>query len=251
MDSRNDMWIGTWAGGINYYDRDYAVFQNIVTGDGEKMINYNIISSILEDKSQNLWIGTEGGGINYYDTAKGEITFYTHDANDNNSISSNNVKTIIKDKQENLWIGTHNNGLNFLNTNIEPFEFVKVNPIDQEKVALSNYNITSLFIDKLNNLWIGTLTDGLLNYNFKSKKLLRLNNISKSINCIIKDTDPGFIIAGGSEGIEKINISTLKHEKIDFEKNEVSKDFIRVNCVFIDTKGSYWIGTEGKGVVLL
>ncbi len=37
------MWIGTWAGGVNYFDRSYAISDNIIFGDGENMLNYNIV----------------------------------------------------------------------------------------------------------------------------------------------------------------------------------------------------------------
>ena len=247
-DSKGDMWIGTWAGGVNYFDRSYAVFDNIISGDGENMLNYNIVSAIVEDKAQNLWIGTEGGGINYYDKNRNKFTYYLHNINDENSVSSNNVKSIIKDSNENLWIGTHDNGLNFLNPNNKPLQFERINPKDQDNKPLSDYKIVSLFEDSGQNIWIGTLTRGVLRYDKKLRTLKRIDNTYRLAQSIVVGKDQNFIIIGGSEGIEKININTLKREKLELINSSRDDIDLSVNTILIDNEGNYWIGTEGNGL---
>ncbi|MEN8187090.1 MAG: two-component regulator propeller domain-containing protein [Bacteroidota bacterium] len=247
-DSKGDMWIGTWAGGVNYFDRSYAIFDNIISGDGENMINYNIVSGIVEDNYENLWIGTEGGGINYYDKGNDRFTYYVYNSEDRNSVSSNNVKSIIIDKEGNLWIGTHDNGLNFLDTNKTPLKFKRITPRDQESKLLSDYKILSLFEDNNGNVWIGTLTRGLLLYNPKLKTLQKISNDNKSIQCIVASTVQDYIIVGGSDGIEKVNINTFRQEKLQWLSTKRNGDYLSVNSIFVDDKNNYWIGTEGSGL---
>ncbi len=198
------MWIGTWAGSVNYFDRSYAIFDNIISGDSENMLNYNIVSGIVEDRYENLWIGTEGGGINYYDKEKKKFTYYLYDPNDEKSVSSNNIKSILKDKKGNLWIGTHDNGLNFLDTGKTTIQFERINSRNQNSKLLSNYKILSLFKDANENIWIGTLARGLLLYDTKLKILRKIGDTNESIQCIIAASDQNQIIIGESDELKML-----------------------------------------------
>ena len=95
--------------------------------DNQKKVEQSEMSikAILQDQLRALkeMVGTKTESV---DLSKevlslhretNQFTYYTHNKNDANSISTNNVKSIIKTKKGNLWIGTHDGGLNFLNPN--------------------------------------------------------------------------------------------------------------------------------------
>ena len=92
-DSKGNIWIGTFSGGINKFD-------------GEKFINYTkidglpdvFVGSIAEDKNGNIWFGTMGGlckfdGENFINYRKGKNKTYY-------------VRTIEIDDENNLWLST-------------------------------------------------------------------------------------------------------------------------------------------------
>lgn len=251
QDSRGDIWIGTWAGGVNYYDRSYDHFKHLSSGANNRMLNYKVISSIVEESDDELWIGTEGGGINIFNRKTGVFNFYLNEPTNVNSLSSNNVKSMLKDSEGNYWIGTHDGGLNFLNPKLKPYKFEKFKDSKKTGIDINDYRILSLFEDIHKNIWIGTLTGGLFLYNRSQKTFSKLDETLKSITCIVQTNDPNIILAGGSSGLEKIDINTNQRTPILFLSDDNSKRKVgAVNIVFQDDDENYWIGTEGLGLFL-
>lgn len=246
-DSRGDIWIGTWAGGINFFDKSYDNFKLFSAGANNRLLNYKVISSIVSYNKNQLWIGTEGGGINVYDKNTGTFKYYTHNPKNSNSISSNNIKSMLKDVNNNFWIGTHDGGLNFLETSTKPFKFQhSLNNKTFEEVK--DYRILALFEDDNNNIWLGTSTKGLIKYNTSTKVFTKLDTILKSATCIVKSKTANQILVGGSAGLEKIDINTLKKTNINYNPNVDINNIDRaVNCV-LELDENYWIGTEGQGL---
>ena len=252
-DTKGDIWIGTYAGSINYYDRSFDLFKNYYSGSNNYKLNYKVISSIIEDASNNLWIGTEGGGINFLNTNTGKFTYYTHNKNNKNSISTNNVKSIIKTKEGNLWIGTHDGGLNFLNPHKIPFNFIKYKSNIKDSLSLSSDRIIALLEDTNKNIWIGTSGGGINVFNKNKKSFVRIKDTNIAIGEIIytisKTSNSNILLIAGNKGLAKININTLKIDPIKYtQKNEEAGNEIITLSVYEDKLKNIWIGTEGEGL---
>jgi signal transduction histidine kinase/ligand-binding sensor domain-containing protein/DNA-binding response OmpR family regulator len=58
VDSHQDVWVGTWGGGINLLKNDGKSFQHYTMKDG---LSSNVIYAIFEDTLGNLWISSAGG----------------------------------------------------------------------------------------------------------------------------------------------------------------------------------------------
>lgn len=56
--SGNNLWIGTFGGGLNLLDLSTGKFKHYITDDG---LPNNIVYAILEDEDQNLWLSTDKG----------------------------------------------------------------------------------------------------------------------------------------------------------------------------------------------
>lgn len=252
-DTKGDVWIGTYAGGVNYYDRSYDIFKNYNAGSNTFKLNYKVVSAIVEDLSGNLWIGTEGGGLNVLNKTTGKFTYYTHNKNNSNSISTNNVKSIIRTQKGNFWIGTHDGGLNFLNPNKKPFIFKKYKTDVNDSLSLSNNRIISLFEDHKRNIWIGTSGGGLNMYNPKKDKFLRIKDYSGFIGEIIYDIskthDANILLISGNKGLATLNINSNKITPIKYAVKNVNDDSETITlCAYEDNYKNYWIGTEGSGL---
>src|SRR5690606_16970875 len=107
QDRRGSIWIGTYFGGINIYDKDIPNFQNFTHQSRRNSLSYNVVSAFLENPNGELVIGTEGGGLNYFNRYNGSFFSERHDKNNAGSLSHNNVKSICRDRQGNLWVGTY------------------------------------------------------------------------------------------------------------------------------------------------
>lgn len=116
-DRGGTMWIGTFGGGLNRFDRknERSISYKNISGD-ETSLSDNRVMSIYEDSKGNLWIGTYGGGMLKFDKRKEIFTRY----NEKNLLTSSVVYGIFEDSKGSLWIST-DNGLFKFNTKTEQF----------------------------------------------------------------------------------------------------------------------------------
>lgn len=156
------LWIGTDGGGLNYL-KD-GIFHAIGMGNTEHNLNDNVVMCVQKADNGSLLIGTFRGGLNIL--KDGVIRKFTHDDQDNASISNNWIWDIEIDKNGNYWIGT-NGGLNMFDPKKE--EFTLYRPIEGIRTTNSKNNIRSLLIDSNYNLWIGSF-GGMGKFNLKSRK---------------------------------------------------------------------------------
>ena len=69
--SNGDLWIATWGGGLNRFDREKGIFISYKhDAKNQNSISGNVITALKEDSKGNLWIGTEAAGLDMYDKEK-------------------------------------------------------------------------------------------------------------------------------------------------------------------------------------
>lgn len=104
-DTEGVLWVGTFGGGINKFDKATGHFIAYKNLPGDKTsLSENRIMSIVEDKNKSIWIGTYGGGLNLFDRNK--ETFLR--LNDKTRLKSSVVYGIIEDNFQHLWMSTDN-----------------------------------------------------------------------------------------------------------------------------------------------
>lgn len=188
-DSQGDLWVGTYeylwrvkngahscdsvpeAGYIGvsslYKDQDGIIW----VGAGGSLVKYDPAQkqfysyktdfdskAICEDYEGNFWIGTYQKGLVLFDRQTGAKSYYQHDPDDPQSISSNQLSSICEDSQKNLWIGT-DHGLNLFDQKNRTFTRYQADIKD--RYSISDNNITSICEDQGGNLWIGTKGGGI------------------------------------------------------------------------------------------
>ena len=126
-DGQGTIWLGTYFGGVNYFNPEYEIYTRYKVGNTEKEgLSSPIVGRMTEDKDGNLWICTEGGGVNVYNRKSNTYRWYRHEEGEN-SISHNNVKAIYYDRNNDImWIGTHLGGLNKLDLRTNRFTIYRM-----------------------------------------------------------------------------------------------------------------------------
>ena len=111
-DRQGTIWVGTYYGGVNYFNLKKDLFKYYVYAEANNnCLNYPIIGQIIEDKRRDLWICTDGGGVNRFNRKTNTFTYYTTESG-KNSILHDNVKTITYDEsRDQIYIGTYTGGL--------------------------------------------------------------------------------------------------------------------------------------------
>ncbi len=104
VDSFNDVWVGTFGGGVSLLNRETNSFThfNHDSTDGSSLSSDQVLS-IHEDDTGIIWVGTLGGGLNRLDRETGVFRHYTVDE----GLPSNAICGILSDSNGHMWISTY------------------------------------------------------------------------------------------------------------------------------------------------
>ncbi len=250
-DKSKNVWIGTYAGGINIYYPGNSNFSNIGERIGNRVgLNKPLANTIVEDKNGSLWIGTFGGGLNYINRNSGIAKYYRVEDIKNRKFS-NEVKTIATGRDGNLWVGTLD-GLGLFNKKNGAIRYIDLEVFNKKT---GTKLINALATDG-NGVWVGTNGGGLrfVDYggietrSFINDPAQRHGLSDNYINALLKDGDNVWI--GTQNGLncyhKKSNTFTLFRRK-----NQVGLGNNNVLSLFMDPGKRLWIGTDGGGLSCL
>jgi ligand-binding sensor domain-containing protein/signal transduction histidine kinase/DNA-binding response OmpR family regulator len=254
-DNANGIWIATYAGGLNYYHPKGSIFSHITGEYGtNNTLSSNKISSMLMDKEEILWIGTEGRGLNRYDKNLGAFQHFRNPTNVGSAAFSN-IKSITEADNGIFWIGSFG-GLSSFDQKTGSYTNFVHKP--QDTNSLSFNQIHSTLIDKSGNLWLGTNGGGLDLYDRELKIFKHFPAsddpsipVSSNINVILESKD-GKLWMGTQAGLDCFDPITMKFCELPdiYGPRRILPSF-RILCLFEDSRGRLWIGSEGRGLGVL
>ena len=242
QDSFNNIWIGTWGGGINFISNAPPAFHTwsySPTQMNESSLSNKVVSSVCDDRQGKLWIGTDGGGINVFENGK-RVAIYNKE---NRELLSNSVLCSLKDSEGNLWFGTYLGNISYYNTRLKKFQIIEL-----EKNELLDVRV--FYEDKNKKIWIGTHA-GVFVVDLASKKVIHHYDTSNSqllenfVRSIAQDSEGRFWIGtfGGGVGIYTPDMQLVR--KFNQYEGFCSNT---INQIYRSSKGQMWLAT-GEGLV--
>lgn len=177
-DKSGVLWIGTYNGGLNLFNRDKQTF-SLFLPNPETRESFTI-KSIIEDKNGNLWLGTRDG-LYIFNRFEHSFNHFTHDMYNPFSLSNNNIQAIYGDRNENIWLGTKR-GVNLLKKRNMKFKFYRTDPNSDR--CLNSSHTTSIFEDSYGKIWFGTTDGGLNMLNRKTGRFKYFKHDSYNIHSI-------------------------------------------------------------------
>jgi len=244
VDSRGDIWFGTYGEGVVMYDGTFLTHFKSVNGlIGDR------IWSISEDKEGNIWFGSLNSGVCYFD---GEQFFQI---SEEEGLLSNFVWDIKVDDAGHVWLGTAN-GLSEFVFNSEGECFVR-NYTENEGLS-SNY-ILALELGDNNDIWVGTNKglDRISEIDEEDRNIQNFFNDSLHsgdvVNSILTHSSGDLYVGTTNSGLIRINdiselLLTNKSTCVEYrESNGLISNYIKT--VYEDSNNGIWLGTYGNGVV--
>ncbi len=95
-DSRGNIWIGTFGGGVSRFDGSH--FTHYTTEEG---LSHFDVNSLIQDRDGNIWMGIWGHGLNVLYRSG-----FSHQSGAMD-LRSGVVNSLVEDREGKIWIGTH------------------------------------------------------------------------------------------------------------------------------------------------
>lgn len=257
-DRQGEMWVGTWLGGLNRYNRETETFTRFTNDPADSnSLSDNSALSILEDSNGTLWVGTIRSGLNRFDRERETFHSYQHDSANPNSLSSNIVTTILEGAEGVFWIGTGSRGLNRFDSKTEIFTRYPIR--SGNPTGLSHHAITGIVKDPLDAevLWIGTRGGGINRFHIPTEKFQHFrhdpgNSASLSNDLIYSlFIDSQHQLWAGTFGGGLNRLSDDRTQFINYQSdpgNAASISDNKVISIAEDHAGNLWFGTHKVGI---
>lgn len=232
IDAQNKKWIGTTRGGINIIDDNRHNF-NAQRNQLKHALNLSkqFIRSFGESKGY-IWIGTEGNGLYCWDRSKNN---YRHFKKDGRQFLDNTINSIVADAQGDVWLATERGIVRHdLKTGFKHYQCIT-------KQGTVNESVQVLLKDQEGEIWAATFSNGhLYKYNLANDRFEVFDESLNDLNCLLDD-QKGQLWGGNYHEIIKINKKTKAVQRYNIDKP--------IRALYIDKAGSFWIGTEGRGLL--
>ena len=262
-DRFGQLWVGTFGGGLNRYERNKDSFTRFVHDeDNPASIPHNRIKTLLESKDGKIWVGTEGAGVVTFDpdpANSGNIQFekLNHPQLDTNDPNIFMIRSLAEHPSGSVYIGSLS-GITILDKNRE--NLIQLRQGNTYPNILSSNQILEVFIDSRERIWIGTLDAGLDLYLPRDQKVVNYSP-SESENTLqhpeietIAEDQLGNLWIGSDNGLSKMNASDKpvpSNQFTNFSHHTLNESSLLSNSIkiaFVDNRNSLWVGSYYGGI---
>ena len=240
----------------------FATEEGLNKFDGNRFINYykhtnhisgNELNSIYADPTEPIiWIATQRAGMNAYNYEKDELTVFTHDDSNPNSLITNDVTHISPASDGNLWLSTYHRGIEYFNKNTGEFTHYNTTTLPN----LPSNNVWTVVEDGNGKIYIGHVEHGMSIVSLKTKRVknFKYNPDNKNgipgnhVHCIYKDSTDNIWI-GTERGAALFDTQTEQFFSINQIANIPSTSTV-FDIRQMDNK-KIWMATELNGIFIV
>lgn len=201
----NELWIGTYNGGIYVYRKGRKV-KTLLPGN-VPYLKDGCIFSMMEDRRGNCWIGTRSGLCVRYPNDQGYI--FNKMMADNRDVSRSSIRSIHQDRDGNVWCATNTHGAIRVTGNPQQPASLKFSQYSLISKKLNCIDAICFYTDHLGRLWLGTEGGGLNLYDKEKDLFVSVNkrmNIPGDIVSSIQEDGKGNLWLGTNSGLVKLHV---------------------------------------------
>lgn len=150
VDSSNNLWAGSYGGGLFMMDDKREQFVAIKHDTQEKSA---MVMAVLEDRQKNLWVG-DGSAVYVRPPGATDFARFSYDETEQASPGNYVVNALFEDGAGDIWFGYFPSGVDVVDRQASVFKNYRHNPNDANTVT--GGGVLSGAKDANGNLWIGS-----------------------------------------------------------------------------------------------
>lgn len=247
VDHDHTLWVGTFAGGINYLNKFTNRFV-LHRPEDELNIRTGIYGAITYESPSDLWIATEGYGLLNYNYQTNTSHYYLIDPSAHFAFNTNIIKSVFYEDGY-VWCGTTKGEIYKFNIRTKTFSLYHKYPVE--------YSIYSIIRDRKGNLWVGGASTEFGLTCFVNDRLVTTltNNVDEpfylsNVRCILEEEDGVLLLGSTADGL--LRFDTNKKQLTKYS-NEATVESYRIPNNYISAivrtkSGEIWVSTYGGGI---
>lgn len=247
VDHDHTLWVGTFAGGINYLNKFTNRFV-LHRPEDELNIRTGIYGAITYESPSNLWIATEGYGLLNYNYQTNTSHYYLIDPSAHFAFNTNIIKSVFYEDGY-VWCGTTKGEIYKFNIRTKTFSLYHKYPVE--------YSIYSIIRDRKGNLWVGGASTEFGLTCFVNDRLVTTftNTVDEpfylsNVRCILEEEDGVLLLGSTADGL--LRFDTNKKQLTKYS-NEATVESYRIPNNYISAivrtkSGEIWVSTYGGGI---
>ncbi len=243
QDPQGRLWIGTYGGGVNLFDRHRKTFSHFRHDPQDTTsLSHDVVFALLPDEQGNLWVGSRGG-LDRIDLGSGQLQRLPKALIPAGENVEPRVLTLFQDSAATLWAGT--------DCGLVSFDFdgptspCITTPTSAEGQARST--VYALAEDSLGRLWAGT-EEGLRHLDRSSRQLvmppLEVPLIESLVQSLFVDSEGILWVGYDSEGL--IHLDPTSGIRRNFRHNAADRRSLSEDSIIKITQdhtGLLWFTT--------
>jgi signal transduction histidine kinase/ligand-binding sensor domain-containing protein/DNA-binding response OmpR family regulator len=242
FDRANTLWVGTYAGGIDYQSIYGGRFGFYSPAEALKSVT-GIIGPVVET-AENLYIATEGSGLLEMNKSNAQYRVYKLFEDKNGAYASNILKSLYLDGNK-ILCGTNIGTIYSFDLTTKRYalfyDFKSQNGIYQIAKNASG----DIIVAGVNQVGFSVISGG------RATNIFRLSDGSEisfpNIRRALEIERGIYLIGSRNDGLYCFDSNTGKVEQFLSDKKENSLPENYITTIFKDKKNNIWIGTFGGG----
>lgn len=252
VDSKENIWVGTWSQGLFRYSIKEQKWIKY-----PKLNEFNSAHVIFEDSQNRIWVGSFGKGIallhHPYEMEKLSWTTFSTEEPEN-KISDNYIYAITENEEtKTLWFGTRK-GISIapVSSKEKDIKWTNIYPSDKPN-ALPFNEVDALINDRQGNIWIGTLGGGICcvktkYLGFQTNKMQNIHDLfqSNSVRSLLIDNQQQIWAGIGTNGLAIQHTKSGKTKTYQsLDKSPNTKFFTRIHSMIQSSvNGNILLGAQ-------
>ncbi|PWJ41903.1 hybrid sensor histidine kinase/response regulator transcription factor [Sediminitomix flava] len=253
LDSKENLWVACWDGGIFFLAKGSRNFIHYNHENTNGALASNKVIGFDEDKEGTIWIATFRAGLHSYSYEKNAFTHHQEKEIRRHQIDVSDVRKVLVAHDHKIWIGT-TNGLFLMDKNGDDFNIRSFRDAEKFKPHHPNFDyVLTLFEDASHRIWVGTDGAGLYCYDPKSDAFIWYNKskgLEQDIVCGITASEDGKLWITGKSGVSLLNPETGEVSNFGLNDGLFSKSFNYNAILHSDVQKKVYLGNlKGLNIV--